>query len=57
MKPMWEYICVEVGHHKSIAKVIAEYQANGWHFHTYQAAGSPVDGVNHYLLFERERGA
>lgn len=56
MKPTYEYICVEVGHHKNIARVIAEYQADGWHLHTYQAAGYGTM-FNHYLLFERERGA
>lgn len=56
MKAVYEYICVEVGHHKNIAKVIAEYQAQGWHLHTYQAAGYGTM-VNHYLLFERERTA
>ncbi|MCZ2809256.1 MAG: hypothetical protein O2V44_07880 [Candidatus Bathyarchaeota archaeon] len=51
---MKEYDCVQVGHHKSIAEVIEEYQRNGWRLHTYQAQGSPTL-VNHYLLFERDR--
>ena len=50
---MKEYVCVQVGHHKKIAKVAEEYQTKGWCLHTYQAQGSPTM-VNHYLLFERE---
>ncbi len=50
---MKEWICVQVGHHKKIGKVIEEYQREGWHFHTYQAQGSPTM-VNHYLLFEKD---
>ncbi len=49
---MKEYECVQVDHHKKIAKIIQEYLMNRWHFHTYQATGeAPV--VTHYLLFER----
>ena len=54
-----EYECVEVKKHKDVGKTIAEYQKNGWHFHTYQAAGlsgGPYTSfVNHYLLFEKEK--
>ena len=50
-----EYDCVQVGHHKRIAEVIEEYQKDGWRLHTYQTQGSPTI-VNHYLLFEREKG-
>jgi hypothetical protein len=54
---MKEYECVEVKHHRDIAKTIAEYLKNGWCLHTYQAAGlsgGPMSSfVNHYLLFER----
>ena len=54
-----EYECVEVKHHKDVGKTIAEYQKNGWHLHTYQAAaglaGGPISSfVNHYLLFEKD---
>lgn len=49
----YEYICVQVGHHNRIGEVIAKYQKEGWHLHTYQAAGDPT-WINHYLLFERE---
>ena len=49
----FEYICVQVNHHKNIAKTIAEYQKEGWRLHTYQATGDP-NWVNHYLLFQRE---
>lgn len=49
----FEYVCVQVNHHKRIAKVIAEYQKEGWRLHTYQATGDP-NWVNHYLLFQRE---
>ena len=50
---MKEYVCVQVGHHKRIGKVIDQYQREGWNLHTYQAQGTPTM-VNHYLLFERE---
>ena len=49
---MKEYECVQVGHHKKVAKVIQEYLVNGWHLHTYQATGQAAM-VTHYLLFER----
>ena len=54
-----EYECVEVKQHMDVGKTIAEYQKNGWHLHTYQAAGlsgGPIKSfVNHYLLFERDK--
>ena len=54
-----EYECVEVKQHKDVGKTIAEYQKNGWHLHTYQAAGlsgGPIRSfVNHYLLFEKDK--
>jgi len=51
-----EYVCVLVGHHDNIGKVIEEWQSKGWRLHTYQTAG--MGGainytVNHYLLLER----
>jgi len=49
---MREYECVQVNHHKDIAKVVKEYLTNGWHLHTYQATGYGTM-VTHYLLFER----
>jgi hypothetical protein len=49
---MKEYECVQVNHHKEIAKVVKEYLTNGWHLHTYQATGYGAM-VSHYLLFER----
>jgi len=49
---MKEYECVQVDHHKKIAKVIQEHLMNGWHFHTYQDTGQGAL-VTHYLLFER----
>lgn len=49
----FEYVCVQVNHHKNIAKTIAEYQKEGWRLHTYQATGDP-NFINHYLLFQRE---
>ena len=55
---MKEYECVEVKQHKDVGKTIAEYQKNGWHLHTYQAAGlvGPITSfVNHYLLFEKDK--
>jgi len=52
---MKEYECVQVPHHKEIAKLIQEYIMNGWRLHTYQAsaAGGLSGVVNHYLLFEK----
>jgi len=54
-----EYECVEVTQHKDVGKTIAGYQKNGWHLHTYQAAGlsgGPITSfVNHYLLFEKDK--
>ena len=53
-----EYECVELKQHKDVGKTIEEYQKNGWHLHTYQAAGlsgGPFSSfVNHYLLFEKD---
>ena len=49
---MPKYECVQVGHHKKIARVIEEYQQKGWHLHTYQATGFATM-IIHYLLFER----
>ena len=53
---MKEYHCVLEGHHKYIDTTIQQYLKNGWHLHTYQASakGFFLDGVNHYLLFERD---
>lgn len=52
---MKEWKCVQVGHHRGIAEVIEKYQEEGWKLHIYQAAGTP-NLINHYLLFEREKG-
>ena len=49
---MKEYECVQVDHHKDIAKVVKEYLMDGWHLHTYQATGRS-NWIKHYLLFER----
>lgn len=49
---MNEYECVQIDHHKKIAKVIEEYSTNGWHLHTYQATGQAAP-TTHYLLFEK----
>ena len=49
---MKEYECVQVNHHKHIAKVTQEYLMQGWRLHTYQATGQGTM-VTHYLLFER----
>ena len=49
---MKEYLCVQVGHHKDIAKVTQEYIMQGWRLHTYQATGQAAM-VTHYLLFEK----
>jgi hypothetical protein len=47
-----EWKGVELGHHKKVAKAIEEFQKEGWHLYTYQAAGTP-GRINHYLLFEK----
>ena len=49
---MKEYECVQVGHHKKVAKVIQGYLVNGWRLQIYQATGQGTI-VTHYLLFER----
>jgi len=49
---MKEYECVQLDHHKKIAKKIQEYQVQGWKLHTYQATGQGTL-ITHYLLFER----
>lgn len=49
---MKEYECVQVNHHKNVAKVIQEYLMQEWLLHTYQATGYGT-AINHYLLFER----
>jgi len=55
---MKEYECVQLNHHKDVGPTIMNYQKNGWQLHTYQATGihwnMGANGVNHYLLFERE---
>ena len=52
-----EWECVEVKHHKDIAKTIEEHEEKGWRLHTYQTAGlgaGPMSYmVRHYLLFEK----
>jgi len=52
-----EWECVEVKHHKDIAKAIEEHEEKGWRLHTYQTAGlgaGPMSYmVRHYLLFEK----
>jgi hypothetical protein len=50
----WE--CVEVKHNKDVGKTIKEWEKNGWHLHTYSAAGSAgamTQFIMHYLLFEK----
>jgi hypothetical protein len=51
-----EWECVKVGHHKKIGQAIEEYEREGWSLHTYQATGPYMGEINHYLLFEREKG-
>jgi hypothetical protein len=51
-----EWICVLVGHHDNVGKVIEEREKAGWRLHTYQAVGDvgmATAFVNHYLLFEK----
>jgi hypothetical protein len=54
-----KYECVEVKHHKDVAKTIEEWEGNGWRLHSYQTAGMGAGptwyAVNHYLLFERDK--
>ena len=45
-----EYECVEVKQHKDVGKTIAEYQKNGWHLHTYQAAGLSGGPITTFLI-------
>jgi len=47
-----EWKCVQIGHHKNVAKAIEKYQKEGWRLHTYQATGQATL-VSHYLLFEK----
>jgi hypothetical protein len=50
----WE--CVEVKHNKDVGKTIKEWEKNGWHLHTYSAAGSAgamTQFIMHYLLFDK----
>jgi hypothetical protein len=47
-----EWECVQVVHHKDIARAIEQWQKNGWRLHTYSPAGTAGE-VKHYLLFER----
>ena len=50
----WE--CVEFKHNKDVGKTIKEWEKNGWHLHTYSAAGSAgamTQFIMHYLLFEK----
>ncbi|MCW3986543.1 MAG: hypothetical protein NWE91_09100 [Candidatus Bathyarchaeota archaeon] len=49
---MKEYMCVEVKHHKDVAKTIEQFQKNGRNLHTYQVTGRDI-WINHYLLFEK----
>ena len=53
---MKEWKCVQVGHHNKIGKAIEEYEREEWSLHTYQATGPYMGEINHYLLFEREKG-
>jgi hypothetical protein len=54
-----KYECVEVKHHRDVAKTIEEWERNGWRLHSYQTAGMGAGptwyAVNHYLLFERDK--
>jgi hypothetical protein len=56
MVKLKEWECVQVVHHKKIGKAIEEYEREGWSLHTYQATGPYMAEINHYLLFEREKG-
>ncbi|MCK5631080.1 hypothetical protein KAH85_00820 [Candidatus Bathyarchaeota archaeon] len=50
---MDEWICVQVSHHKDVAKTIQKFQKNGWSLHTYQVTGRDI-WISHYLLFNKE---
>ena len=56
MVKLKEWECIQAGHHKNIGRVIEEYEGEGWSLHTYQATGPYMGEINHYLLFEREKG-
>ena len=49
---MKEYKCVQLNHHKKIAKVIQGHLVDDWRLHIYQATGQATL-TTHYLLFER----
>jgi len=52
-----EWECVKVGHHKDVGKTIEKWLNNGWRLHTYSCAQAGMgELINHYLLFEREKG-
>jgi hypothetical protein len=54
---MKEYTCIELKHHKEIAKTLEEYQKQGWRLNTYQVAGIGMGGnASHYLLLEKDSG-
>ena len=44
---MLEWLCVQVVHHKRIAKSIQDHQEKGWILHTYEATAND-------LLFARD---
>ncbi len=56
MPKLKEWKCVQVVHHKKIGETIEDHESEGWRLHTYQATGPYMAEINHYLLFEREKG-
>jgi hypothetical protein len=48
-----EYVCLQVGHHRDIGRLLWDYQKRGWILHTYQAAHADGYAINHYLLLEK----
>ena len=54
---MKEWTCIKVAHHKDVPKSVEDCEKAGWKLHTYTCAHAGVgEIVNHYLLFEREKG-
>ena len=47
-----EWVCIQVTHHKRIAKIIHDNQEKGWELHTYQSA-TDNGNVTHFLLFKK----
>lgn len=52
---MKKYVCIQAKHHEEIRDITEKHIESGWRVHTYFPVGSPTDGVNHYILFEKDQ--